>query len=113
MQISILLGTIFGVVLNHVLPEIFLLVYASCPPPRRGCAPHRVALSTRSALGIVLGFTGLTSLRKGLAQRARHNKLVGDRPPLCTPVARPSRTVRSPGVCGNGRRRRCGRRERG
>ena len=28
MQISILLGTIFGVVLNHVLPEIFLLVYA-------------------------------------------------------------------------------------
>ena len=42
MQISILLGTIFGVVLNHVLPEIVLLVYVQTSSPRHPAAASRL-----------------------------------------------------------------------
>ena len=52
MQISLLVGTICGVVLNHVLPELVLL----------------------ASLASVLCFTGISSLRKGLTLYAKERR---------------------------------------
>ena len=52
MQISLLVGTICGVVLNHVLPELVLL----------------------ASLASVLCFTGISSLHKGLTLYAKERR---------------------------------------